>query len=191
MEVESSISETWDVHIARLRGLQSLDEAGLTINLAKSQFDQATITYLGHIVGQGQCRPKTANVDAILNFAVPTTRKSLMRFLGMTGYYRRYCKNFISVAAPLTWDQACQEAFNQLKKAQAILFSSLQTSISPLLFIWTPQAFQTIIHSSSSKSTATTHDQTTSYQQATSKNKKQETASDWWKNMASFWEHHL
>ncbi|KAG7161891.1 pol Retrovirus-related Pol polyprotein from transposon-like 8 [Homarus americanus] len=76
-------------------------------NIVKSPSGQnlgtkATITYLGHIVGQGRCRPKTVNVDAILNVAVSITCKSLMGFLGMAGYYRRYGKNFASVAAPLT-----------------------------------------------------------------------------------------
>lgn len=120
------ISDSWDVHIRRLRSLFSrLDEAGFTINLAKSKFCSATVTYLGHIVGQGRTLPKQANVEVILAYPTPTTRKSLMRFLGMVGFYRRFCSNFSSVAAPLTdmtsskcpfqWGPECAEAFNKLK----------------------------------------------------------------------------
>ena len=48
-----------------------------------------------------------------------------MRFLGMVGYYRAFCRNFSSVAVPLTnllstekkfeWSTLCQRAFLQVK----------------------------------------------------------------------------
>ena len=48
-----------------------------------------------------------------------------MRFIGMAGYYRRFCHNFSDVVAPLTdllrknvkfqWSAACQSAFDQVK----------------------------------------------------------------------------
>ncbi|XP_069993527.1 uncharacterized protein [Penaeus vannamei] len=106
--------------------LQKLQDANLTIRLAKCTFCSATVTYLGHIVGNGKVRPKTANVEAILNYQVPSTRKSLMRFLGMVGFYRRYCPNLAEVAASLTrltnrkvsfnWTPECQRSFEQLKQ---------------------------------------------------------------------------
>ena len=120
------IAETWKEHVLRLRSLfLRLEAAGLTINLKKSVFCKATVTYLGHIVGNGNVRPKTANIEVILNYPVPTTRKSLQRFLGLASYYRRFCKNFSSVAAPLTsltspkvnfiWNDECQASFEAIK----------------------------------------------------------------------------
>ena len=48
-----------------------------------------------------------------------------MRFLGMAGYYRKFCKNFSLIAEPLTnllkknvkfiWDEKCQKSFDKLK----------------------------------------------------------------------------
>ncbi|XP_037773242.1 uncharacterized protein LOC119568911 [Penaeus monodon] len=48
-----------------------------------------------------------------------------MRFLGMAGYYRRFCKNFSDVVAPLTdvlkkkvkfkWSESCKAAFRKIK----------------------------------------------------------------------------
>ena len=48
-----------------------------------------------------------------------------MRFLGMAGYYRKFCKNFSDIAEPLTnllkksikfkWNDKCQDAFDRLK----------------------------------------------------------------------------
>lgn len=43
-----------------------------------------------------------AKVDAINNFPVPGNKKKLTRFLGMAGYYRRFCKNFSVIEEPLS-----------------------------------------------------------------------------------------
>ena len=81
---------------------------------------------MGHIVGQGQVKPVDAKVEAISNFPRPTGKKQLMRFLGMAGYYRKFCPNFSSIAEPLTnllskrtkfiWDDRCEKAFENVKK---------------------------------------------------------------------------
>ena len=125
-------SETWADHVKRLRALfQRLDRAKLKINLAKSYFAQASVTYLGHVVGGGQVKPIEAKVKSIVDFPVPDDKKSLRRFLGVAGYYRKFCENFSTVVLPLTnlmckntkfvWTKECQEAFDQVK---AILISS-------------------------------------------------------------------
>ena len=36
------------------------------------------------------------------DFPVPSSKKQLMRFLVMTGYYRKFCNKFASMSAPLT-----------------------------------------------------------------------------------------
>ncbi|XP_076062488.1 uncharacterized protein LOC143037816 [Oratosquilla oratoria] len=105
--------------------LSRLCQANLTVKLSKTSFGKATVTYLGHEVGQGIVRPKTANISAVMEYPVPATRKALMRFLGIAGYYRRFCPNFAEAALPLTkltsgsvpykWTQNCQAAFEHLK----------------------------------------------------------------------------
>ena len=90
-----------------------------------------TVTFLGHVVGQGHVRPVTVKVRAITDFLTLTGKRQLMRFLGMSGYYRKFCPNFSSIAAPLTqllkkgvdflWSDDCRRAFDQLK---ALLSSS-------------------------------------------------------------------
>ena len=67
-------SNSWEEHLAQLAELhRRLQEARLTVKLAKSRFGKATVLYLGHEVGHGCVRPKTANVSAVLDFPVPTT----------------------------------------------------------------------------------------------------------------------
>lgn len=120
-------SDSWNVHLASLEKLLGrLASTGFTINLAKSRFGQGTVSYLGHEVGRGATRPKKANIQAIISYPRPSTRKDLLRFIGMAGFYRRFCPNFASVIAPLTdltstktkfsWSPACDTAFEQLKK---------------------------------------------------------------------------
>lgn len=90
--------------------------ANLTVNLAKCEFAQGTITYLGKVVGQGQVHPVRAKILGIDQFPPTTTKKGLMPFLGMVVYYR----DFSTVVAPLTnmlsskvmfdWSPQCQPA---------------------------------------------------------------------------------
>ncbi|XP_069986300.1 uncharacterized protein [Penaeus vannamei] len=125
-------TNSWKDHVAKLQALfDRLTKANLTINLAKSDFAQAKVTYLGYTVGQGQVCPLSGKIEAIDNYPVPKTKREVMRFLGMAGYYRRFCKNFSDVVAPLTdllkkkvkfkWSESCEAA---LKKLKAMLVSS-------------------------------------------------------------------
>ena len=41
-------------------------------------------------------------MKAVSDFAVPTYKRQLMRFLGLAGYYRKFCDNFSVIAEPLT-----------------------------------------------------------------------------------------
>ena len=119
-------SDNWSDHIRQIeRFFQIMREAKLTINLMKSEFGKATVKYLGHIVGQGQVRPLDAKIQTIVKYPIPTSRKELARFLGMAGYYRNFCLNFLDIAAPLTnllskkvkfvWTDDCQLAFDKVK----------------------------------------------------------------------------
>ena len=119
-------SDSWSDHLQRIRKFfDQLSKAKLTVNLAKTEFCHATVTFLGHLVGQGQVKPLEAKVNAISEFPVPKCKRQLMRFLGMAGYYRKFCKNFSGIAEPLTnllkkstkfkWNDKCQDAFDRLK----------------------------------------------------------------------------
>ena len=125
-------SETWSEHVEIMYKLfEKLSDAKLTVNLCKCEFGKATVTFLGHVVGQGNVKPVVAKVKAICEFPVPKGKKQLMRFLGMAGYYRKFCPNFSTIAEPLTrllskrvkfiWSPECEIAFQKLK---AILESS-------------------------------------------------------------------
>ena len=69
-------SDTWEKHLVNIcTFLERLPAAIMTVNLTKSDFAHAYVIYLGHIVGQGQVRPRDAKIKCILECPVPTTRK--------------------------------------------------------------------------------------------------------------------
>ena len=126
-------SDTWDDHIQQMKLLfDRLHKANLVINLAKSEFAKTKVTYLSHVVGQGQVLPREAKVEAILGFPIRQNKKELLRFLGMAGFYRKFVPNFSTVVNPLTnllkgkvkyvCTDECQKAFEKLK---AILANEL------------------------------------------------------------------
>ena len=60
------------------------------------------------------------------NWMHPQTLKSLHGFLGLTGYYHKFVKDYRNIAAPLTtllkmdaftWTHATECAFDKLKQA--------------------------------------------------------------------------
>ena len=125
-------NNTWEEHLRTIRKFfVRLSKAKLTISLAKSEFGCATVTYLGHVVGQGHVKPVDAKITSISEFPRPTSKKHVMRFLGMAGYYRKFCPNFSSITEPLTrllsknvkfdWNNHCDKAFEELK---AVLVSA-------------------------------------------------------------------
>ena len=96
-------SDSWEDHLQLLQNFfERLGNAKLTVNLSKSQIVCGSVTYLGHIVGQGKVKPIHSKIDAICRFPFPDTRKQLMCFLGMVGYYRKFCQNFSTITEPLT-----------------------------------------------------------------------------------------
>jgi hypothetical protein len=123
-------SDTWSDHLKHLKQVfDRIKLSGLTIKKAKCEFANASVTYLGHVVGNNMIAPVTAKVDAILNFPNPTDKKQLRQFLGIIGYYRRYIPNMAEICAPLTnmlrknasfqWDDTATESFMHLKSLLA------------------------------------------------------------------------
>ena len=73
------------------------------------------VKYLGHMVGYGSVKPSKTKTQGIQKFPIPRNVRELRRFLGMTGYYRRFCKNFSGKAAPLT-DLFCEGSSARLPR---------------------------------------------------------------------------
>ncbi|KAL1454493.1 hypothetical protein WDU94_010736 [Cyamophila willieti] len=106
--------------------MKRIEEANLKINLAKCQFLFKEIDLLGYKISNQGLKVSQTKVKAIVDFKAPKTVKQVRQFLGMSGFYRKFCKNYSNIAAPLTdltkqdtkfvWTEKEQESFDKLKE---------------------------------------------------------------------------
>ena len=119
-------SSTWEEHLARLREVfERLRHAKLKLGATKCTFAAKEVSYLGHRVTEEGLLPDPSLLAAIRDIPPPKTATEVRSFLGLAGYYRRYVKDFATIAAPLHaltrkdalfhWSEDCQAAFDQLK----------------------------------------------------------------------------
>ncbi|XP_074362412.1 putative mitochondrial protein AtMg00860 [Apium graveolens] len=81
---------------------------------------------MGHIISIEGIKVDPAKVEAVLNWGRPKTPTEVRSFLGLQGYYRRFVKDFVKVATPLTkltrknekfaYNDKYGEIFQELKK---------------------------------------------------------------------------
>lgn len=120
------VSQSLEEHVVHLLQVASrFRQAGLTINVNKSQFGLSHVKYLGYVVGNGTLMVDPDKVRAIIDYPVPKTVKQLRQFLGLTGWYRRFVSDYASITYHLTellskkrtfqWNEDAQKAFNSLK----------------------------------------------------------------------------
>ena len=135
-------SEFFDEHISRLEAVFSrLSEHGLKLKASKCEFFKSSVKYLGHVVSENGVETDPDKLDALTSWPEPKNVKELRSFLGFTGYYRRFIKNYAKIAKPLNdllvghstikdaqgkkkkkkvapwqWGSAQQTAFNILKE---------------------------------------------------------------------------
>ena len=77
-------------------------DLGLSISPSKTQLFLQEVVFGGSWVGKDGIRPDLAKLTAVANWPVPETLLDLMRFLGLTGYFRSLIKDYARIAAPLT-----------------------------------------------------------------------------------------
>lgn len=104
-----------------------LRKYNLTINPKKCTFITKETTFLGHKIDEHGSKPSNENLVKIANFKTPKNLRQVRGFLGLTGYYRRYIKDYSKISTPLTdllknkgrfkWNEEAQNAFVILKDA--------------------------------------------------------------------------
>lgn len=84
-------SSTIDEHRDHLEIVfQRFRDFGLTINIAKCNFAQTKVKFLGHEISADGLRPLEDKISAIIDFPQPSIVKDLRKFIGMVNFYRRF-----------------------------------------------------------------------------------------------------
>ncbi len=115
-------------HVKQVRAvLRRLIDHQLYAKAEKCEFHQESVSFLGYVISSGGVAMDDKKIRNVVNWPQPTTLKELQRFLGFANFYRRFIRNFSTVAAPLTsmtkkgnqrltWSPAAHQALRTLKE---------------------------------------------------------------------------
>ena len=121
--------KSFEEHLANLDAvLTAMEDYGLKCNPAKCKFFVDKFKFVGHIVSAAGIEPDPDKVKAIWHMRVDS-KATLMTFIGMISYYRKFITHLSKVAHPLSivlkkelkfkkfrkWSQMELEAINDLK----------------------------------------------------------------------------
>ena len=134
-------SRTREEHLEHLRKVfQLLRENSLYAKESKCEFFAEEVKYLGHIISRDGIRMDREKVQAILEWLEPKNLEELQIFLGMSGFYRRFIRDYAKIAVPMTnqlkgkgktfeWGEDQKKSMQKLKVAIAT---------APILYIVDP-----------------------------------------------------
>ena len=89
-------------HLCRIQAMfEHFHEHGLKLKPSKCSFLRKQITFLGHEISADGMKPITLNLKGIAEMALPANYTEVRCFLGMTGFFRRFIKNYARITKPL------------------------------------------------------------------------------------------
>ncbi|KAL1273136.1 hypothetical protein QQF64_028998 [Cirrhinus molitorella] len=126
--------------------LERLRHYGLKLSLEKCKFFQTEVRYLGHIVCREGVKTDPGKIQALKTWPRPQNLKELKSFLGFSGYYRRFIKDYSKVVKPLT--NLTVGYPPQCKGGKAVTSGRYLNAKEPFMERWTQEcqkAFESII----------------------------------------------
>ncbi|GFT68692.1 retrovirus-related Pol polyprotein from transposon 297 [Nephila pilipes] len=115
------------MHLNMAKGFTPrLQKANLKLSPKKCRFFQKEVSYLGHVISSEGVKTDPEKIIAVVDWPHPETVNELRSFLGLCTYYRRFVRNFSTIARPLhtlteaksnfNWTEDCLKYFNSLKQ---------------------------------------------------------------------------
>ena len=103
MAYSSIASPSMEMHTEHLQLIFStLRSHQLFPNIKKCVFGQNRIYYLGHVINAQGVSADPFKIQAMVEWLIPSNLQGLRGFLGLTCYYRKFVRNYSSLARPLT-----------------------------------------------------------------------------------------
>ncbi len=101
--------------------------AGLRLTPAECNLLTRQMQFLGYVVSESGVATDPTKLAVVRDWPPPTNISELRSFLGLASYYRRFVRDFATIASPLNqltnkgrqfgWSEDCVAAFRQLKAA--------------------------------------------------------------------------
>lgn len=121
-------TRTLEEHVRLLRAVfDILSSNQLQVKRSKCVFAQSSLTYLGHVISAEGVSTDAKNIQAVLQWPLPSNVKEVRGFLGLAGYYCKFVRHFGILSRPLTnllkenvvfhWTAETQASFDALKTA--------------------------------------------------------------------------
>jgi len=109
------------------RVLEVLAEHKLFLRPEKCEFHRKRIEYLGLVISENKVEMDPVKVARVRDWPTPENQTDVQAFIGFVNFYRRFIRDFSTIARPLfdltrsdkawNWDTKEQEAFKRLKMA--------------------------------------------------------------------------
>lgn len=121
---------------------EAFQTAHLTLKLRKRYFGFYEVSYLGFLLSSDGVRPGQQKVLSIKNFPTPSNRHEVRRFLGLSGFFRRFIPRYAQLAGPITELLKDSVAFKWAEE-QDNAFSNLREKLSSdrVLQLYNPSAY--------------------------------------------------
>ena len=95
-------SKTFSQHLKDIEVvLDRLNSFDMTVKITKCEFAASSLEFLGHELDSEGIRPSASHVKDIRNWPRPETVSDVQKFLGLTGYFRKFVKNYSAIASDL------------------------------------------------------------------------------------------
>lgn len=122
--------ESKETHDVRLQSvLNTLKEAGLTLNRDKCEFEKEEVVFLGHVINEKGIQADPEKVKCIRSYPSPKSKRELKRFMGVVNYLGKFtaelAQNTVAMRELLRsntawfWGDQQEREFQQVKQVMA------------------------------------------------------------------------
>ena len=95
-------SSTFEEHLGQLESVfRRLQEHNLKLKPSKCEFFRDQVVYLGHVVSHEGIQTDPSKIESVKTWPIPKNTQDVRKFLGFTGYYRRFIRDYAAIARPL------------------------------------------------------------------------------------------
>ena len=131
--------------------LDRVIRAGLTLKPAKAEIGRDRLQFFGHILTPEGVYPTPTNIQKLADLPRPTTVRQVRRFLGLAGFYRKFCPAYGLIAQPL-YDMTKKQATADFQwgPEQEKAFQAIRTMLKSSNLLLYPDFEKTFIVSTDS-----------------------------------------